>query len=305
MNTFKKVLYNVTRPYAKKYLTGHLGKVVEDDEKLTCYVKRSKIKKKEYHYTIACYGIGNARKDVAEAFNLNKPICYVIDGIDLRKHIVYVFGYNNCEVIIKDCNFGLDLHVYVNGRCTLDNTNITTFSYLAIGANDLIIKNMDSDQIRVIGSKSNICFGADNKIDVINSNIGSQKEDINVSFIANNELNIINSKIVGKEVECKSSTINADQKSSLIATDKVNLQTDTFDSININAPTIVLNGEEISNEKKSVVLKKITEPLALKRLELVNLLKKIKTQCENINTEKVLEYQEELNVQPVSKVLKK
>ena len=62
---------------------------------------------------------------------------------------------------------------------------------------------------------------------------------------------------------------------------------------------------ELSNEKKSVVFKKITEPLALKRLELVNLLKKVKTQCENINSEKVLEYQEELNVQQVSKVLKK
>lgn len=30
---FKKILYNATRPYAKKYLTGHLGKVVEDNEK--------------------------------------------------------------------------------------------------------------------------------------------------------------------------------------------------------------------------------------------------------------------------------
>ena len=80
---------------------------------------------------------------------------------------------------------------------------------------------------------------------------------------------------------------------------------DNFNSININAPTIVLNGEETSNEKKSVVLKKITEPLSLKRLELVNLLKKVKTQCENINEEKVLEYEEQINVQPVSKVLKK
>ena len=301
---FKKVLYNATRPYAKKYLTGHLGKVVEDDEKITCYVKRSKIKKKDYNYTIACFGIGGNRKKVAKAYNLNKPICYVIDGIDL-KHKVYIFGYNNCEVIIKNCNFGLDLCFHVNGKCILDNTNITTFSYLSIGANDLVIKNMDSEQIRVIGSESNIGFGADNKIDVIDSIIGSQKEDINVSFIATNELNIVNSKIVGKEVECKSSTINADEKSSLIATDNVNLQTDNFNSININAPTIVLNGEETSNEKKSVVLQKITEPLALKRLELVNLLKKVKTQCEKINSEKVLKYQEKLNFQPVSKVLKK
>jgi len=256
MNTFNKVLYNVTRPYAKKYLTGHLGKVVEDDEKITCYVKRSKIEKKDYHYTIACFGIGGNRKKVAKAFKLNKPICYVIDGIDLKKHKVYIFGYNNCEVIIKNCNFGLDLSVHVNGKCTLENTNITTFSYLSIGANDLVIKNMDSDKIRVISSESNICFGANNRIDVIDSNIGSQKKNINVSFIATNELNVVNSNIVGKEVECKSSTINADKKSSLIATDKVNLQTDTFDSININAPTIVLNGEEISNEKNQLYLKK-------------------------------------------------
>ena len=305
MNTFKKVLYNITRPYAKKYLTGNLGKVIEDDEKITCYVKRSKIKKKDYHYTIACFGIGEKQEKVAKVYKLNKPICYVIDGIDFKKNKVYIFGYNNCEVIIKNSNFGLDLCIHVNGKCTLDNTNITTFSYLSIGANDLVIKNMDSDKIRVISSESNICFGADNRIDVIDSNIGSQKKNINVSFIATKELNVVNSNIVGKKVECKSSTINADKKSSLIATDKVNLQTDTFDSININAPTIVLNGEEISNEKKSVVFKKITEPLALKRLELVNFLKKVKTQCENINSEKVLEYQEELNVQPVSKVLKK
>lgn len=71
---------------------------------------------------------------------------------------------------------------------------------------------MDSDKIRVISSESNITFGADNRIDVIDSNIGSQKKNINVSFIATNELNVVNSNIVGKEVECKSSTINADKK---------------------------------------------------------------------------------------------
>lgn len=57
--------------------------------------------------------------------------------------------------------------------------------------------------------------------------------------------------------------------------------------------------------KEICCIKKITEPLSLKRLELVNILKKVKTQCENINEEKVLEYEEQINVQPVSKVLKK
>ena len=304
MNKFKKVLYNITRPYAKRYLTGNLGKVVEEDEKITCYVKRSKIKKKDYHYTIACFGIGEEQEKVAKAFKLNKPICYVIDSIDLKKHKVYIFGYNNCEVIIKNCNFGL-VHIHVNGKCTLDNTNITTFSYLSIGANELVIKNMDSEQIRVVSSESNIGFGANDKIDVIDSNVGNKKKNIKVSFTATNGLNIANSSITGKEVECESSVINVDESSSLTATDKVALKANDFNPININAPIIVLNGEEIANEKETVVFKKITDPLLLKRLELVNLLKRVKNECESINSEKVSEYKEELDVQSISKVLKK
>lgn len=281
MNKFKKALYDVTRIYAKNYLTGNLGKVVEDDEKITCYVKKSKVKKKDHNYTIACFGIEEYedRKKIAKAYKLDKPICYVIDGLELKKHKVYIFGYNDCEVIIKNCSFGLDLCVHVNGKCTLVNTDINTFSYLSISAND--------------------------KIDVIDSNVGNKKKNIKVSFTATNGLNITNSNITGKEVECESSVINVDESSSLTATDKVDLKTNDFNPININAPIIVLNGEEIANEKEIVVFKKITDPLLLKRLELVNLLKRVKNECGSINSEKVSEYKEELDVQPISKVLKK
>ena len=308
MNKFKKILYHITRPYAKKYLTNHLGKVVEDDEKITCYVKRSRIKKKSYSYNIACFGIGENQKRIAKAYKLDKPICYVIDGLKLKKHRAYIFGYSNCEVIIKNCNFGLGLNIDVNGKCTLDNTNIIDIDSFSIYAYELVIKNMNSEQIKVIGcSESKIRCIAEYKIDVIDSNIGSQKKKNNVSFSVENELNIVDSNIVGKEVKCESNVINTDEKSSLIATDKVILQTDNFNpiNININAPTIILNGEEIENETKPVNFKKITEPLALKRLELVNLLRKVRSECENINSEKILKYQEELNVKPVSKVLKK
>ena len=307
MNKFKKTLYDVTRIYAKNYLTGNLGKVVEDDEKITCYVKKSKVKKKDHNYTIACFGIREYedRKKIAKAYKLDKPICYVIDGLELKKHKVYIFGYNDCEVIIKNCSFGLDLCVHVNGKCTLDNTDINTFSYLSISANELVIKNMSSDQIEVISPKSHIGFGANDKIDVIDSNVGNKKKNIKVSFTATNGLNITNSNITGKEVECESSVINVDESSSLTATDKVDLKTNDFNPIIINAPIIVLNGEEIANEKETVVFKKITDPLLLKRLELVNLLKRVKNECESINSEKVSEYKEELDVQPISKVLKK
>lgn len=305
MNIFENVLYNITRTYIKKYLTNNLGKVIEDDKKITCYVKKNNVKKGKYNYTIACFGIRKEKEKFAKVFKLNKPICYVIDGIDLKKHKTFIFGYNNCDIIIKNCNFGLDVSINTDGKCTIDNTNITTFSYLLISANNLIIKNMDSNQIKSISPKSNIVFSSSNKIDVIDSTIGSQKEDINISFLTSNMLNVVNSNIVGKQIECKSSAIIIDEKSSLAAIDKVDLQTDDFNSMNIDAPTIILNGNKISNKNKSIVLKKVTDPLSLKRLELVNILKQIRAQCESINSKKILEYQEELAIQPVSKNLKK
>lgn len=291
MNKLKRVIYNIARLSAKKYLTGNLGKVIEDEEKITCYVKRNKIKKKNFAYTIHCCGIGKKQKNMAKEYKLDKPICYVFDNIELN-HRAYIFGYNNCEVIIKNCNFGLGLYISINGKCTLDSTNIATFSYLTIGANELVIKNMDSDKIKVIGSELSFIMVGDNRIDIINSNIGDK--NTNISLLSTNELNIVNSSITGKNVECRSEAINVDKKSSLIATDKVNLKTGDFKPINIKAPTIIFNSNLIETEKESIVLKQVTKPLEVKRLKLVNLLKEIKSECE-----------EKLSIQPISKVLKK
>ena len=185
MNRIKKALYDLARNDAKKYLTNNLGIVVEEDDRLICYVEKSRVKKKNYRYTIACLGIGKEkyRKEMAKKFQLDKPICYVIDGLELKRNNVYIFGYDDCEVIIKNCNFELNyfIHIHVNGKCTLDNTDIKPFSHLSINANELIIKNIRDNQIEILDSKSNIGFGA-NRIDVIDSNIGSKKKNIKVSY---------------------------------------------------------------------------------------------------------------------------
>lgn len=304
MNKIKKTLYWMTRPLVKNHLTGNLGKVVEDDEKLTCYVRKHKIRRKDYHYTIPCSGIDEKQKKLAEAYNLNKPICYVIDGIEF-KHTVYIFGYNNCEIVVKNCKLGITPTIRVNGKCTVENSNIITFSYLSLSANELVIKNMDLDQIRIVSKESTLGFGGVNKIDIINSNIGSKDKDVSVSMLTKNKINIINSNIYGEEIICESNEINVDEKSTLNGNQKVVIKTKEFNQINVNTPVIFLNGEEIPNERQVSTLTKIKEPLALKRLELVTLLKKIKNKCENIQTEKISRYEENLNRTKVRKILKK
>ena len=43
MNRIKKALYDLARNDAKKYLTNNLGIVVEEDDRLICYVEKSRV----------------------------------------------------------------------------------------------------------------------------------------------------------------------------------------------------------------------------------------------------------------------
>lgn len=137
-----------------------------------------------------------------------------------------------------------------SGKCTLNNTYIRAFSNLSFQAKELVIKNMNSTQLKVLGSEKSISFTANDKLYIINSTIG--KEKTKVSLAATNELNVINSKIIGNEILCKSPNIRTDENSSLTASDKVNLEIDDFNAINITTSTIILNNDKISNEKNQL-----------------------------------------------------
>ena len=305
MNKFKKIIYNIMRKNKMNYLTNNLGEVIEDDEKITCYVKKNKILKSgDYSYDIDCLGIDNDdyRKKIAKAYNLDKPICYVFDGLELRGKLSIYSG--SCEVIIKNCSFDFGLFVIAGGKFTLDNTyiNINTFNYLSIYANELVIKNMRSEQLKENSREPMITFDSHSKLDLIDSNIGNNEQRFR--FCAIDTLNIVNSNVTGQEIECESSKINADEKSSLTASNIVSLKTGDFNSLNITAPVITLNGEKLENENGKGVFRKSTDSLELRRSELISLLKKLKEQCESINTKEVSKYEEMQKAKPIRKILK-
>ena len=303
MNKFKKKIYNIMRKYEMNYLTNNLGEVIEDDEQITCYVKKNKITKNGKHsYAIYCSGIENDdyRKKIAKTYNLDKPICYVIDGIELDGELK-IFG-EICEVIIKNCSFSLGLSVSGESKLTIDNTYINIFNYLSIYANELVIKNMRSEQLNEIYSNPRLIFTSYSKLDLIDSNIG--KNDQRFRFYVEDSLNIVNSTITGQEIECESSKINADEKSSLTASNIVSLKTGDFNSINITAPIITLNGEKLVEEKGNCVFRKSTNLLELKRLELISLLRNLNEKCKSINTKNVSEYKKMQNAKPIEKILK-
>ncbi len=218
-----KIFYTIIREYIKLHLTGNLGKVVEEEDKLICYVEQEKCK----GVTIACYGIDKSDKKLAETFQLNKPIHYVIDGLQFdNEQLVYIFGCDDCSVEIKNCKFNFGLTVYLNGKCTLENTFIHSFSDLSICADEMIIKNMSiKNQLAIAGKKITVFILGSKKLAISNSNIGAEKEYINVELSSANEINLVNSKIAGDEISCRAKNITSDTESTLIASEKINLTT--------------------------------------------------------------------------------
>ena len=301
-----KKLFNLNRTLIKKRITNNQGKVVEEKDKIICYIKKYKCKKERFSYSIRCHGIRKEYKELVEKYNLNKPICYVIDNLKFEDDEVHIWGYNNCEVIIKNCHFGLGLKMHIHGKCTLENTYIRDLSYLALSATDLLLKDMNiSNQLKYSNMKLCIVLSADNAMEINNSNVGRINEKTNVRVLASKQLEIYNSKIAGEIVECESPKIISGKKSIIEAKEKIYKNTDDFYEINITSPSIDYNGNTIDIENKSVIFTKTNDRQKVKRFELINILKKIKNQCEEINRQKVYKYCDNLSKEPISRVLKK
>lgn len=83
------------------------------------------------------------------------------------------------------------------------------------------------------------------------------------------------------------------------------ISADDFTDINIDSEILTINGIDHLNEKGKISLSIEKDPLRLKRLQLVNQLKKLKDKCIKENSKKVKEYKESLNNESIKTIVKK
>lgn len=199
---------------------------------------------------------------------------------------------------------GANISVY--GKCTLEKTFIREFNRLSIWANEMIVKNMNlNHEMKLAGSNLRIQIGANKKLSISDSNIGERFDKVKVDVISSDVLNVTNSRVMGNEINITSLTAKVDENSSFIALKNANIEIDDFKKLNIDSPSIILNDKDISECGKTIELEKEDNPLKNKRLEFLEVLKKIRNNCTEINNEMTKKYKDSLNNQSISKVLKK
>lgn len=275
----------IRKLYLKK-ITNNLGKIVEEDDKIICYLKD-----KKYTKDIILYNIPTD-SELTKKLNLNKPIYYVLDGLSFSKGNLCIYGYNNCNVIIKNCSFNNYMqHISINGNCIIENCSFKSCHSIVLSATNLTLRNMDINNFfKTIGIELQVYIGADNELELKNSYIGRINENTDL-FLYSSNTTIDNSMIRGDYIEVKSKKINTDKNSMIKGKNEVSIKSDNFSEICIASSNIIYNNQKIPTTSKKIMLKKPDE-ISSSRIELLELLKLLKEESTISNEKKITKYQE-------------
>ena len=299
----------------------NIGKIVEDDYEITCYVTQDLVDKngKEIFYKLRCNGFNKnipEVKKLLEYYKLNKTVFYIFDNIvfDVPVEITSHFAH----LVFKNCTFKNGIATFWADDISLHNNKYinwsNTYSYgnsFFFGRN---IKKLTFSNDNFINSYElkgyeTTKFGMDircNKLNIIDSNIQAENNgQININ--ASSAI-LFASTISGTEIYLDSDVINCVDASikpekGIIIENKNNDMEACIE--NIECPYIVYNGTEIkSDNHKYININKDKALLDKKRQELVHVLKQIKDECETINNKKIDKMKTNLEKQTLKKIKK-
>ena len=258
---------NKIENFFKRYeLTSYLGTTYEDNEKITCYIKKNRIKKIPSGYIIKCKNGEENQKGYV------KPICYIINDIEFDAPVI-IEGDKNTEIIIKNSNLYSGLSISSKGKCIIDNCTIYTHSTIErFSASYLSIS-----YTKIQATNSYIPFQAEcsyrtvsllaDKIDI--NNFGFLKNVLEFKLEASDEITIRNySEIEAEKINCKSKVLTMANNSSLgsFATKMIEIDVEDYNELNLVGEAIILNGKEVNNGQRKVTIKPERNPIKIKRL---------------------------------------
>lgn len=302
----KEFLLKNIRNYVKLGITNNLGKVEEFDDKLVCYVD-DRYKEKDCFkasdstkYFFHC-GVLEKNINLAKKYNLNKKIIYIIKD-KCFDYEVNVYGYDNCEIIFDNCKFNYGLCTQLNDKCIIKNSEINQFGYTSLNANEIII-----DNCKILNNNyfaNNLTIIAE-RTQINNSLIGVLSKQLILTIKSLDDLILNNSSILGDKIELHSKRILSNKLSNINAIDYVRINSNDYQNLNVKGKKININSATISNYDGIICLNKEKNTLSLKRIELINLLQKIKEKSESKIAEEVHNYEFKLKNTKIDKILTK
>ena len=309
-------IYNLAREDYLERVVGKLGKIVEEDDKIIVYATQRLVDEngKNVFYELRCNGMNTyyeKSREIVEKYKLNKPVYFVFDGIKFDCFVRLSSHFSN--VIFKNCTFDNGLQVFHCENLTLENNkyhNWTDFygygnSFLFGGFGELTIKNdefVNSYENKKYGkTKFGVCVSAI-KVNIVNSNICAESQgkiDIDAK-----EISIIDSTVTGPEIYLDSDSIKS-SNSVIKSNNGIMIDNKNCDfNGDVQAPTVIYNGVDLNASNETISVNEADVNLKKARQELLQKLRSLRDYCQQVNRKKSCEIQQQLDTQPISRVLK-
>lgn len=312
-------IYNEIRQQCLKEYICNIGKIVEEEDKIICYVNQKYVdryKGNKTLYKLRLNGINQITegiKETVEKLKLNKPVYYIFDGIEfslglqitsLWAHVIF----RNCtfdknigiiygnEITFENNKYKDHCNTYFYGKCFLTADRVEKITFV----NDNFFNSYD---LKMYGDQH---FGMQidaKEVEFINTKVEAEyPATINITA---ESTRIEKSELKAHEVYIDSQNIDF-VDSSLVAQNGAIIENANHDfSGNIQSPIIFYNGIDIANTtSKTQKVNKDEAILKESREELIEKLRNLSNYCQQLNDKKLQCIKDKFNDQAIVKILK-
>lgn len=318
MGRIKNKIQNTIRQIIISDITNNFGIVEIYDDKIICYVDNKNLKKiKKGQYLPTYQLFFNSKKmysqETLELYKLNKPIHYVIDGMNFNNALI-VIGPED-SVHFKNCTFNDEINISTSGQVIFENNKYVDKYGLYTTRNNLFFNVIADEGVTFINDNyindtSSICyyrptFNFDvrtKKLTIENSTFKFRRNDGNVNIKTDNLVMNGSDIKCDKPINISAHTIDS-YNSSIESNSEINIKNQNLENpLKLISPKIIVNDIDMT---KYSVINNDSVNLQKSRIELVKQLKKLRDFCveENLKSTKV--YENTLNERSVVKTIKK
>lgn len=315
----KKSYEKLRQEYLKSTIT-NIGRIVEEEDKIICYVDQKSLEKYKGNkpiYELKLYGMNQVTdgiKEKVKEFGLDKPVYYIFDGINFNTAVKLASRW--ATIVFKNCTFNKGINVLWSNNIVfesnkyIDWANIYFYSDIFMNINRVEkLTFINENFVNSFEEKKHIQanFGMRlnaKRLNITNCIFG----DATTTWIniISEETRLYNSNLKAKEIHLNSESIKS-ENSTFMASDGIEIdnQNSDFNSI-VYAPIVFYNGIVLEGKNNNV--HEVNSANALlndARKEFLTKLYEVYNQCRYINNQKLENLKTKLEKQQVLKLLKK
>ena len=315
-----KKIYDKLRQEYLKYYISNIGRIVEEEDKIICYVDQKSLEKYKGNnpiYELKLYGMNQVTdgiKEKVKEFGLDKPVYYIFDGINFNTAVKLVSRW--ATIVFKNCTFNKGINVLWCDNIVFENNKYIDWANIYF-TSDIFMNINRVNELTFINEEFKNSYEY-TKIYDTNFGMRIYAKRLNITNcifgdatttwinIISEETRLYNSNLKAKEIHLNSESIKS-ENSTFMASDGIEIdnQNSDFNSI-VYTPIVFYNGIVLEGKNNNV--HEVNSANALlndARKEFLTKLYEVYNQCRYINDQKLENLKTKLEKQQVLKLLKK